>query len=135
MPGSNVRLSVPVSQVTQTSQPQDTARVRTVQSSVETQTSIWDTVSNVPNPISMVNPIHSNVPSSRPRTPKGDFEELERFMSSLAYPANSAVPRPRPGTGTPQQLPILSGHTINSAIPISHNPHEGPGGSGYSEGT
>ena len=38
-PGINMRPSVSVSQVTQTPQPQGTAHVRTVQSSVETQTS------------------------------------------------------------------------------------------------
>ena len=38
-PGTNVRNGRPISQIVQTSQPQDTAHVRVVQSSVETQTS------------------------------------------------------------------------------------------------
>ena len=76
-----------------------------MQSSVETQTSGLDTRNHIPNPILMVNPIYSNVPSARPRTPEGDFAELERLMSSSVYPANRAVPLLRDSA---QQIPILS---------------------------
>ena len=64
MPGSGVRTSVSMCQVTPMSLPQDTVRVRGMQSSVETQTYKLEDTNNILNPISMVYPIYSNVPSA-----------------------------------------------------------------------
>ena len=129
-PGTTVRTGVPVSQFIPISQPQLVVSSGTVNSRVGTQPSTSGPVNTGPGPISMVNPIYSNVPNARPRTPEGDFEDLERMMTNMTFPTNTAVPRARPRSGTPQQLPILSGHAYNSTIPIAKNPHEGPGDSG-----
>ena len=132
MPEAGVRTSVQVSQVTPTSQPQGQIPVRGMQSSVETQTCKVEDTNNIPDPISRIYPVYSNVPTARPQTPEGDLAELERMMSSSNYPSNRAVPLPR---NHAQQIPILSAESVNSAIPISHNPHEGPSNTGQSRGT
>ena len=64
MPGSGVRTSVPMSQVTPMSLPQDTVRVRGMQSSVETQTCKVEDTSNIPDPISRIYPVYGNVPTA-----------------------------------------------------------------------
>ena len=66
MPGAGVRTSVPVSQVTPTLQPQGTVPVRGMQSSLETQTCKVEDTNNVPDPISRIYPVYSNVPTARP---------------------------------------------------------------------
>ena len=75
--------------------------------------------------------MYSGLPSACPRTPEGDFAELERMMSSSSYPTNRAVPLPSDHV---QQIPILSAQSVNTSIPISHNPHEGPRNASHSGG-
>ena len=75
--------------------------------------------------------MYSGVPGARPWTPEGDFAELERMMNSSNYPTNRAVPLT---SDHAQQIPILSAQSVNTSIPISHNPHEGPRNISHSGG-
>ena len=69
-PGTNVQDVRPDPRDVQTSQSQETAHIQVVQSIVETQINDWNPTNENMNPISMVNPIYGNVPTSRPRIPE-----------------------------------------------------------------